>query len=719
MKLKQKQNFRRASIFRKLRRTMLSALICVLLALSMAKPALAASSYYAPLEHQDISINELQYTDLDLAGTAEIADRFYSELASGTGMDKDQIVSDYQELVQAFDLISDKMQALQAQYYVTPDNAALTSQIARYRAFLADQESYVRSLLAVTLEYEEYSFLTDLLTEEEKAMIRRSTEVPTASDEDGAETANPDLIQQIRDGITALTGQYYMEAGQAKPDPKKLTDIYLQMAAGRNMLAQLNGFADYEAYQSAWGNNIMTEAEADAVHAAIREKIAPIYREVRDTIRRLQLSDLSGSAPTEIDEQWSALRPVITAVHPDLAEAYDYLTANRLYVRSSASLSAYTAPLYTTNSAFIFTSPKTYLEDDYMNLTHEFGHFNNDYHTDDHHLCAETHLSVKEFHSQGLELLSWHHSDELFAPEENEAYRLFLLGKKLVSILDGSIIDELERSIYKSPAMNADELKELYTQLYTDYFGEAPEDPDFFTTISHIYESPFYYMHYATSALNALEIWDEAFDDEGNAVDRYMRASALNVWTPYEDMVAACGLMDMQDADNVSRLAEKVEARLEKDAERRDGVLQPIYEERARLAREAEAERIRLEREAEMNRRKRIALMIAFLAALVITPAFIVSRVYRSRLRAAGEVIRNKDAQAAELREALAAEREKVMSMQCAAEQIPDTIPDEMPGNAGAVLQETVAEGQSETGVSEAAGTMLRDEEKNTDESGV
>ena len=736
---------------------MLSALICVLLTLSMARPAMAASSYYAPLEHQDISINELQYTDLDLAGTAEIADRFYSELASGTGMDKDQIVSDYQELVQAFDLISDKMQALQAQYYVTPDNAALTSQIARYRAFLADQESYVRSLLAVTLEYEEYSFLTDLLTEEEKAMIRRSTEIPTAPDEDGAETANadasdtantdssdtesdaaasesntaaastatasvpanPDLIQQIRDGITALTGQYYMEAGQAKPDPRKLTDIYLQMAAGRNMLAQLQGFTDYEAYQSAWGNNIMTEAEADAVHAAIREKIAPIYKEVRDTIRRLQLSDLSGSAPTEIDEQWSALRPVITAVHPDLAEAYDYLTANRLYVRSNASLSAYTAPLYTTNSAFIFTSPKTYLEDDYMNLTHEFGHFNNDYHTEDHHLCAETHLSVKEFHSQGLELLSWHHSDELFAPEENEAYRLFLLGKKLVSILDGSIIDELERSIYKSPAMNADELKELYTKLYTDYFGEAPEDPYFFTTISHIYESPFYYMHYATSALNALEIWDEAFDDEGNAVDRYMRASALNVWTPYEDMVAACGLMDMQDADNVSRLAEKVEARLEKDAERRDGVLQPIYEERARLAREAEAERIRLEREAEMNRRKRIALMIAFLAALVITPAFIVSRVYRSRLRAAGEVIRNKDAQAAELREALAAEREKVMSMQCAAEQIPDTIPDEMPGNAGAVLQETVAEGQSETGVSEAAGTMLRDEEKNTDESGV
>ena len=141
MKLKQRQNFRWAGIFRKLQRPMLSALICVLLALSMARPALAASSYYTPLDHQDISINELQYTDLDLVGTAEIADRFYSELASGTGMDKDQIVSDYQELVQAFDLISDKMQALQAQYYVTPDNAALTEQIARYRAFLADQES--------------------------------------------------------------------------------------------------------------------------------------------------------------------------------------------------------------------------------------------------------------------------------------------------------------------------------------------------------------------------------------------------------------------------------------------------------------------------------------------------------------------------------------------------------------------------------------------------
>ncbi len=678
----------------KLRTAMPAAFICVLMMPQMLLPSLAAedqSSCYAPLDHRDAGIHEFQYTDLDLKGTEEICDRFYRELAAGSDMDKDQIVSDYQQLLQAFDLISDKMQALQAQYYVTPDDAALTAQIARYRAFLTDQESYVRSLLAVTLQYEEYSFLTDLLTEEEKDMIRRSTEVPSApaaedasedetpAGEEPAAGGNADLIPQVRDGIRELTGRYYMEAGQAEPDPRKLTDIYLQLAAGRNMLAGLSGYEDYADYQAVFGYNVMTEEEADAVHSVIREEIVPVYREVRSAINRLQLSDLEGSAPADIDAQWEALRPVITAVHPDLAEAYDYLTANRLYVRSNASLSAFTSPLYTTNSAFIFTSPKDFLEDEYMNMTHEFGHFNNDYHTDDRHLFAETHLSVKEFQSQGLELLSWHHSDLLFKPEENEAYRLFLLGKKLVSILDGSIIDELERSVYRSPAMNADELKALYTGLYTDYFGEAPADPDFYTTISHIYETPFYYMHYAVSALNALEIWDEAFDDEDSAVSRYMRASALSVWVPYEDMIEECGLTDMQNADNIRELAARVAVRLDKDRERREGVLKPIYEERARLNREAEAERVRLEREADLNHRKQIALMIGMLAALALTPAIVVGTVYRGRMKELRARIGGLETRMTEMRNEIAAERAAFAGMQREQETPAETETDSQP----------------------------------------
>ena len=95
-------------LFGKLRTAMPAAFICVLMMPQMLFPALAApSSYYPPLDHRDAGIHEFQYTDLDLEGTEMICDRFYRELAAGSDMNKDQIVSDYQQLLQAFDLFVD------------------------------------------------------------------------------------------------------------------------------------------------------------------------------------------------------------------------------------------------------------------------------------------------------------------------------------------------------------------------------------------------------------------------------------------------------------------------------------------------------------------------------------------------------------------------------------------------------------------------------------
>ena len=600
------------------------------LLLSMASDA---ASYYTSLEHTDTTVNALERSDLDLDGTAAIVDRFYAELTAGMEMDREQIVSDYRQIVASFDLISDKMLALQAQYYLTPWDVGLNQQINSYRTFLLDQENYVRSLLNVVLQYKEYDFLTKELSEGEKAFIRKTTQLP-AEEEDGS---SPDAakVNVLRNGITDVVAQYYIQIGAKDRKPEQLAEIYLRLVAARSALARISGYEDYYAYQEANGNDIMPEAVAEEVHRAVKDTITPLYREVREAIDALQLSDLNGSAPTEMEQQWEALRPVIRSVHPDLMEAYDDLTANRLYLRSPAMLSGYTAPLYTSNSAFIFTSPKAFLEEDYINMTHEFGHFNNDYHTSDHHMYAETHLSVRELHSQGLELLSWHHTGELFGPEENEAYRLFLLGKKLVGILDGSVIDEMERRAYAKPDMSPEELKGVYEELHREYFGEDPEDPWFFTTISHIYETPFYYMHYATSALNALELWDEAFDAEPLAVERYMRATAVDVWTPYQEMISLSGLRNMQEADNIRELADRVGERLIADGQRRNNVLQPIYDAREQKARKEEEARILALKEAERDRRKRILLIACGLLALALLPALAVRAYYRRRLRLA------------------------------------------------------------------------------------
>ena len=191
----------------------------------------------------------------------------------------------------------------------------------------------------------------------------------------------------------------------------------------------------------------------------------------------------------------------------------------------------------------------------------------------------------------------------------------------------------MERRAYAKPDMTPSELKDIYEDLHRQYFGEEAEDPWFFTTISHIYETPFYYMHYATSALNALELWDEAFDSEQLAIERYMRATAVDVWTPYREMISGSGLQDMQDAGCIRELAKRVGLRLSADEERREAVLRPIYEARAQKAYEEEQERIREEKQAEWERRKGILLMVTGLAALALVPMFCMRAAYRRRIR--------------------------------------------------------------------------------------
>ena len=118
---------------------------------------------------------------------------------------------------------------------------------------------------------------------------------------------------------------------------------------------------------------------------------------------------------------------------------------------------------------------------------------------------------------------------------------------------------------------------------------------------------------------------------------------------------------------------------LDRDSERREGVLQPIYEERARLNREAEAERVRLEREADLNHRKQIALMIGMLAALALTPAIVVGTVYRGRMKELHARIGGLETRMTEMRNEIAAERAALAGIQRAQETPAETETDSQP----------------------------------------
>ena len=76
--------------------------------------------------------------------------------------------------------------------------------------------------------------------------------------------------------------------------------------------------------------------------------------------------------------------------------------------------------------------------------------------------------------------------------------------------------------------------------------------------MSHTFSQPFYYVSYAVSAFNALEIFVDALEDPEAATEEYLDVLA----TPYgyDDMVADLGMCDAFDAEDFAQVMDAVSA---------------------------------------------------------------------------------------------------------------------------------------------------------------
>ena len=105
------------------------------------------------------------------------------------------------------------------------------------------------------------------------------------------------------------------------------------------------------------------------------------------------------------------------------------------------------------------------------------------------------------------------------------------------------------------------ELNELAYRLYNEYGLETqPGAKEIYSwvEIPHTYENPFYYISYATSAVNALDILSISQEDYREAVDTYMRLTALPMEIPYQQALEQVGLHNTFDADTLQFIGQGV-----------------------------------------------------------------------------------------------------------------------------------------------------------------
>ena len=109
--------------------------------------------------------------------------------------------------------------------------------------------------------------------------------------------------------------------------------------------------------------------------------------------------------------------------------------------------------------------------------------------------------------------------------------------------------------------MTLEEMHALYGRLMKEYgISElylVPEE--YWVCVPHTFQSPMYYISYATSALPALEMWELSLEDYDAARDTYWQLIERSPMASFREELASLGLSDPFDSDLVERICIAIE----------------------------------------------------------------------------------------------------------------------------------------------------------------
>ena len=339
-----------------------------------------------------------------------------------------------------------------------------------------------------------------------------------------------------------------------------IAPLYVDLINNRNEFARMLGYDNFLEYSYAQEfNRDYTAEDVKAMLDNIYELCAPLIESASESIGDASMQKSLGMSSEEMLE---LLDENIEKVSPELDESLDYMMKYKLYSlgnepnRIHASMME---PIPAIRAGCIFADGRDTLEN-YVNLTHEFGHFNNAYQVYSPALAHIDNLDILEVHSQGLELLM---SDKLgnIVPVENGDYSAAITRSKLRVILVAVMVGRFEIECFEHPEMDAAQMREKINHYASCVMEGAQELSDVssrasWTSINHLFDAPLYYISYAISALSALDVYSEYLKDPQTGWDKYTALTHINPEMKYVEAVSACGLHDMTKEENIREVME-------------------------------------------------------------------------------------------------------------------------------------------------------------------
>lgn len=537
----------------------------------------------------DIAFADMPYEIFDPARVYALLDEM-TELGASSG-NGDAIAADYQELITEFNRFSTVYSIATVRYYADVTVDTYGDDIAAMDVMDAELSDALLQTLRDLLNTEYEQVIVECVGNEQFIEeIREYEDMPEEELEiTEAETLNTQLYNDLYlEGVSVeVDGQVYTQedadyitdyalytqvtAALAEEKNRVLAPVLLDLIALRNREAALY---DYDTYaESAYEgySRDYTPEDARVLHAYVKEYISPLWLDTIDLLYTYDLTGLFYMDDLTPEDVIKAVDYHVDKIDPDLSIAFDYLVEYGLYdidygLNKGDIGFTTNLPLY--NEPVIFNNPDGWFYD-IETMIHEFGHYNYFFHQNSDMLFDPMTLDTAEIHSQGMEVLFLPYAGNIYGKRNAEALQVLIVANLLNSIVDGCLYDEFQQEIYAAAQdheLTVEEMNQTMRRLGESYGYTYAGDNDQaygWVDVGHTYESPFYYISYATSAINALDILSMTMEDRQAAIDTYMTLTTVDKNTSYQDALEIAGLHNTFDPETLLFIAEGVQAYLD------------------------------------------------------------------------------------------------------------------------------------------------------------
>ena len=353
------------------------------------------------------------------------------------------------------------------------------------------------------------------------------------------------------------SASYFCHAAYQREAERIYTDIFIELLKTRRKIADALGYDSYIEYAYDVTGHDYDPAKTEKFLGDISKYVVPVYSALSTKVfgrgthsepildRATVLNTVSG-ALEEIDEE--------------LIDVYTYMLTYGLYdIKESDSGrfdGSFTAYLEGYDAPYMFVTSQGGI-DDYMTVSHEFGHFY------DYFLNGgqDSSLDLMEISSQGLELLvlselrdvlSWRDYKRLYYSQMEDMLLVFIF-QGLYSKFEHNVYElsyyEITEDRINSAVAEAAEAMSLNSAVYNELSD---------VMIPHIFLEPLYVQSYCTSLATSLEIFFAEMNDSGSGYEIYNTLLDRHGYVGFEEQLRGAGLMSPFDEGVVKKLADSI-----------------------------------------------------------------------------------------------------------------------------------------------------------------